>query len=132
MALNQNLLKRMSNNQGKHTTTPRIRPDKYHSKVVSVKPAVGYETGTAFEVVYELSNGNSVIGHHEIFLTDSRNPRTAALDDYLVKNDVIFEDWKQLVGLEEELVFEKQIRNGRVFVNVTEREFVRYAPEEPV
>jgi hypothetical protein len=130
MALNQNLLRRRSTTS-KSSTSPHIRPGVYHSRVIAVNPADGYELGAAFEVVYELSDGNSTFEYREIFLTDIRNTRTFKLDEYLTENNVTFDDWQQLVGLEEQLTFEKQSRNGRVYVNVTDREFVRYSPEDP-
>ena len=130
MALNQSLLRRTSANTTKSGTTNRISPGVYNAKVVEVRPAKGYAPGEAFEVTYRLSNGNASTEYSEVFLTDMRNTRTADLDGYLTNNNVVFNDWTQLKGLEEKLTFGKQSRNGRTYVNVTGREYISYAGED--
>ena len=119
MALNQSLLRRT-----------HVIPGVYNAKVVEVRPAQGYPLGDAFKVTYRLSNGNVSMEYNEVFLTDTRNPRTAEFDAYLTNNNVIFNDWTQLKGLEEKLTLGKQSRNGRAYVNVTGREFVSYTAED--
>lgn len=126
MALNQALLRK------KNTTrkSDYIPLGIHDATVKDVRPAPGYKLGEAVEIVYSVHCGNSIREYSEIFVNDPKNSRTAEFDVYLTEHNVTSDDWTMLTGLEEKLEFGKEIKNGRTFVNIVNREFVSYTQEE--
>ena len=99
----------------------------YHSTIVGVRNADGYSENEAIVVRYELKDDKgNVFTFEEHFLNDLDNPRTEKFDTYLSKNGVALNSFEDLVGLEEELTLEKQVRAGRTYVNVVKRDFIKW------
>ena len=99
----------------------------YSSTVVGVRNADGYSENEAIVVSHKLKNDKGdIFTFEEHFLNDLENPRTEEFDSYLNKNGVVLYSFEDLVGLEEELTLEKQVRAGRTYVNVVKRDFIKW------
>ncbi len=109
----------------KKKTTNDIPVGKPIGKITDVVETEGYVKGDAFTIKYELIYDNGkVYEHSEVFINDLDNPRTAAFEKHLTDNGIVFDDLDELVGITERLTVQKQVRNGRTFTNITEREFI--------
>lgn len=115
------LIKR-SNSTKKNSAKPGSHP----SKVVKVSDADGYAKGEAFWLWYELENDGKMVEYSEFFLNDTANDRTGELDEYLKEHGVIINSPEELIGLQEVLTLEKQVRNGKSYLNVANRKFVSW------
>ena len=100
------------------------RSGKHPSYIYGVSDAEGYAKGEAFWLHYKLNCDGDEVEYAEFFLNDTSNDRTDKLDRYLQENGIFINSPEDLVGLEEVLTLEKQTRDGRSYLNVTDREFV--------
>ena len=115
-----NLKKRRLGKQGNKKLPEGI----YDSVVIDVRWADGYTLEEAYEVIYEITDGEGcAYRHREIFKTNSRNLRTTEFEEYLADNGI--EDLEEFKGKREKLTFEYQeAYNGKSYFNIKEREFV--------
>ena len=95
----------------------------YNSVVIDVRWAENYEPETAYEIEYRITaEDGTVYRHKEIFKTDLRNKRTAKFENYLAQNGI--NDLDDFKGQEEKLTFKHVSKDGNVFFNIDNREFV--------
>ena len=95
----------------------------YNSVVVDVKWANGYEPEEAYEITYELTSEDGILyRHHEIFMTDERNRRTAAFEEYIFDHGI--EVLSDFTGKHEKLTIQRVKVGSREFANIVDREFV--------
>lgn len=115
-----NLKKRRLGQQG----SKKLPEGVYDSTVIDVKWADGYAPEEAYEVIYEITDGEGNTYHHrEIFKTNRRNLRTNEFEEYLADNGI--EDLVDFKGKRERLTFEYQEGyNGKTYFNIKEREFI--------
>ena len=99
----------------------------YSSTLVGVRNADGYSENEAVVVRYELKNDRGdIFAFEELFLNDLDNPRTEKFDSYLSENGVVLNSFEDLIGLEEELTLEKQVRSGCSYMNIVKRDFIKW------
>ena len=115
-----NLKKRRLGQQG----SKKLPEGVYDSVVVEIRWAEGYAPEEAYEVIYEITDGDgNTYRHREIFKTHSRNLRTIEFEKYLADSGI--EDLEEFKGKRERLTFEYQeAYNGNRYFNIKEREFV--------
>lgn len=101
----------------------RLPEGVYDSVVVEVKWAEGYDFEEAYQITYEITGSDGkTYRHSEIFMTNSRNLRTAEFEDYLADHGI--ENLADFKGKRERLTFEyKEAYTGKTYFNITNREF---------
>lgn len=102
-----------------------VRPGSYTSKVVSVSWDEDYIEEAMLLILYQLTDKDGkTFPFNERFFNITNNERTERFLDYLSENGVddIFCDY---VGKEESVVIKKVPQeNGRVFLNIVQRDFI--------
>lgn len=111
------------NMPAKKPRSNKLNPGSYQSVIKAVKPAPDYADGEAVQIEYELRDkSGNVRPYKEIFFTASYNERTAAFLQYL--EDAGITNLYDIVGRQEDVLLQKQVRNNHTFVNITRRSFV--------
>ena len=103
-----------------------VPPGDYDGIIKDAKENVDYQKGMAIDIYYQLTQGEKVYTYKETFIVGYPNDRTEDFDRYLQDNGIDTSDLANLVGIKEKLVLKKVIApNGRTYVNIVEREFVK-------
>lgn len=102
----------------------KLSPGDYTSIVKSVDWAEGYVKGKAIKVTYILtSESGSEFEFSEIFWVHGGN-RSRDFDKYL--NDNRIDNIADFVGCKEKLTLMNDVRNGKVYLNIVDREFIAH------
>lgn len=95
----------------------------YTATVKEVRWTPGYVKGKAFDICYDLvDDKGNVIEYKEMFYEDQGNERTAAFYEHL--NEIGIEDIADYVGCKEKLIFLKDVKNNRTYVNIDSRTLI--------
>lgn len=102
-----------------------LKPGNYISEVLKVSFDDDYAFDSMLLILYRLTTEEGeVFSYQERFHNSEKNPRTRAFFEYLEENGVkdIFSDF---VGARENVVVKKVPQeNGKVFMNIVQRDFV--------
>lgn len=102
----------------------KLVPGDYTSTVKSVDWADGYVKGKAIKISYHLtSKSGSEFEFSEIFWVHGGN-RSRDFDKYL--NDNRIDNIADFVGCKEKLTLMNDVRNGKVYLNIVDREFIAH------
>ena len=102
----------------------KLSPSDYTSIVKSVDWAEGYVKGKAIKVTYILtSESGSAFEHSEVFWVRGSS-RSVDFDKYL--NDNGIDNIADFVGCKEKLTLMNDVRNGKVYLNIVDREFIAH------
>ena len=115
---------------GKGTDTIKLVPGSYKSKLVRVEPATGWVPGAGYELIFEVKVAEDKnVERKTVFSSNVMNTRTKKFIDYLAENGILFDDFEDLIGLQETLYFAYEDVNGRKFLNVYKREFIGFGED---
>ena len=108
---------------GSRRTANALTPGTYPAVIITVDQAPGYDEDAAVRVTYSVETDKGVVQYREVFLNDLANERTHSLVEYLKENGIALKDWNDLVGMKFNLTFRRQVRGGKPYLNITEREY---------
>ena len=102
-----------------------LRPGTYRSEVKSVSYDEAYANETMLKFTYCLQDkqGNTY-SFLERFENRRENPRSADFFDYLDRNGISLDELEQFEGCRESLTLRWNLRHGKKFLTITNREFL--------
>ena len=102
----------------------KLVPGDYTSTVKSVDWADGYIKGKAIKISYHLtSKSGSEFEFSEVFWVRGSS-RSVDFNEYLKSNGIFNVD--DFVGCEEKLTLMNDVRNGKTYLNIVDREFIAH------
>lgn len=108
---------------GSRRPASSLTPGTYPAVVTAVDQAPGYEEDAAVQITYSVETERGVVQYREVFLNDLANARTKSFVKYLEENGITIDDWNVLVGMKFDLTFTRQVRGGKSYLNITDREY---------
>ena len=109
-------------------STKYAPPGEYSSTIITIEPAPGYRSGDAFVFKYQLVSTTSgqQFEKTEIILNDANSERLGAILNNLPDAGASLANIEELIGLQETVLLENVVINGKKFTNITSRRYVGF------
>lgn len=107
----------------KSNRKPSLHAGKFTSKLRFVGFHPEYANNSAIIAKYDLvDEKGQKFDYTEVFWIDEHNERTVVFVEYLRAIGYHWEDFDSYIGLVENFVIKKNVKNGKAFMTITSRE----------
>lgn len=104
--------------------TVAVVPGIFPAVVTDVTNSEDFDEGDSIDVTYDVDVNGSIIKYSERFYIRMQNdPRIKGFEKHL--DELGVDDYVEYIGTRLTLTFLKQVRNGRAFVNIVERQVMQ-------